>query len=234
MKDSPENVHAGHRKRMRAKVLENGFSGMEDHEMLEVMLYNVIARGDTNPIAHRLIKRFGGIKGVFDTPINELTAVEGVGEKTAQYINFLGQFIMEYNKRIAKPRRFILGSIQTEVYLHELFRHQKRESMYMFCLDIKSKIISVVNLGEGEFSSIGFNISTIVRKAVQYDPAYVVIAHNHPSGNSRESKADRIGTSVMLDAFKTVGVILSDHIIVTDDAVRGLISGYFADGYASD
>ena len=38
----------------------------------------------------------------------------------------------------------------------------------------------------------------------------------------------------MLDAFKTVGVILSDHIIVTDDAVRGLISGYFADGYASD
>ena len=226
MKDSPENVHAGHRKRMRAKVLENGFSGMEDHEMLEVMLYNVIARGDTNPIAHNLIKRFGGINGVFST--------QGVGEKTAQYINILGQFITEYNKRAAKPRRFILGSTQTEVYLHELFMHQKREIMYMFCLDIKSKIISVVNLGEGEFSSIGFNVSTIVRKAVQYDPAYVIMAHNHPSGSSKESKADRIGTSVMLEAFKAVGIILSDHIIVTDDALRGLISGYFADGYAAD
>ena len=53
------NVHVGHRDRMRERFLLAGPDGFADHELLEMLLYGVIPRGNTNEIAHRLLDEFG-------------------------------------------------------------------------------------------------------------------------------------------------------------------------------
>ena len=65
--------HKGHRDRMRKKFLLNELDGFETHEALELLLYYAVPRKDTNPIAHRLLDRFGSLSAVFDAPVNALT-----------------------------------------------------------------------------------------------------------------------------------------------------------------
>ena len=57
-----ENVHAGHRQRLKNKYLSSGADVLEPHELLELLLFYAVPRANTNPIAHALIKRFGSLK----------------------------------------------------------------------------------------------------------------------------------------------------------------------------
>ena len=87
------NNHKGHRKRMREDFEKGGFKTWQKHKVLEYLLYNVIPVADTNDIAHNLIKECGGFVNVFHTSKKRLMSIDGVGEKTADYICSLGEFI---------------------------------------------------------------------------------------------------------------------------------------------
>ncbi len=94
-KDKKTNLHAGHRSRMRTRFKKDGLNGFSDHECVEYLLYDTIKRANTNETAHKLINRFGSIKGILDAPYEELIKVDGVGEVTARYITGLNSRIAE-------------------------------------------------------------------------------------------------------------------------------------------
>lgn len=79
-------VHANHRKRLRDRYKREGITNFEHHEMLELLLFSVIPRANTNPTAHNLLNRFGTLHGVFDASYEELIKVQGIGDKTARFI----------------------------------------------------------------------------------------------------------------------------------------------------
>ena len=83
------SVHEGHRQRKKEQFREHGLDAFADHEALELLLYYAIPRQDTNPIAHRLLERFGSLAGVFSAPAYERQKVEGVGESAATLIRLL-------------------------------------------------------------------------------------------------------------------------------------------------
>ena len=74
-----ENIHQGHREKMRQRFLKSGLEGFADHEALELLLYYAIPRRDTNPIAHRLMERYGSLTAVLSAPAEDLKKVEGIG-----------------------------------------------------------------------------------------------------------------------------------------------------------
>ena len=77
------NPHTRHRERMRTRFLDAGAEILQDHELLEMLLYYAIPRRDTNPIAHRLIERFGRLDKLFAASAAELMQVDGIGENAA-------------------------------------------------------------------------------------------------------------------------------------------------------
>ena len=79
-------LHENHRQRLCERYEREGAVGLEPHEMLELFLFDVIPRRNTNTTAHLLINRFGSLYGVFTSPYDELVKVDGVGDKTARYI----------------------------------------------------------------------------------------------------------------------------------------------------
>lgn len=81
-----ENVHIGHRSRMRRKFRDYGDRFFDDYELLEMFLYFVVPVRDTNPLAKALLARFGGIGGVLRASREELLEVSGVGERVAELI----------------------------------------------------------------------------------------------------------------------------------------------------
>ena len=86
-----ENIHQGHREKMRQRFLKSGLEGFADHEALELLLYYAIPRQDTNPIAHRLMDRYGSLTAVLSAPAEDLKKVEGIGESAAVLLKVAGQ-----------------------------------------------------------------------------------------------------------------------------------------------
>ena len=86
---SQENLHKGHRKRMKDKA--DGCSALYDHEILELLLFTAQPRVNTNPAAHALLDRFGTLKGVFSASTEELKTVKGIGDSSANLIRVVGE-----------------------------------------------------------------------------------------------------------------------------------------------
>ena len=85
------SIHKGHRERMRKQLKTSGMDSLSDVQVLEVLLYYAIPRADTNPIAHRLLERFGSLSGVLEAAPDELLNIEGMGDAAAQLISLIPQ-----------------------------------------------------------------------------------------------------------------------------------------------
>lgn len=78
-----ENVHKGHRERMRQRFLVEGAKGFADHELLELLLYYAVPRGDVNPLAHRMLVEFGTLSMLLSADPADISRRCGVKESTA-------------------------------------------------------------------------------------------------------------------------------------------------------
>ncbi len=85
--EKTKNNAKGHRERVRKKFLENGFNGLEDYEILELLLFYVIPRKDTKAIAKELIKKFKTLANVLKADTLELKTINGLGD-VAIVLNF--------------------------------------------------------------------------------------------------------------------------------------------------
>lgn len=93
------NIHEGHRKRLRESYIKsNGSDALRDHQLLELLLFYAIPRRDVNPLAHRLVNRFGSLRGVLEASFSEL-AEEGVSQSTAILIKLVGDINFAQNCR---------------------------------------------------------------------------------------------------------------------------------------
>ena len=96
-------VHEGHRERLRRRFIEHGLENFDDVNVLELLLFYVRPRQDTNETAHRLIDYFGSIDRVFDARIDDLERVEGVGRETAVFLRLIPQVSRRYMERKWSP-----------------------------------------------------------------------------------------------------------------------------------
>lgn len=210
------SVHEGHRQRKKEQFREHGLDAFADHEALELLLYYAIPRQDTNPIAHRLIERFGSLEGVFSASTYELQKVEGVGENAATLIRLL--FPLCRRVRTSGGRHEVIFNTRENIgaYFIELFLGERREVFYEACLDAKGKLLACYRLAEGSPDQVTINMRRVVENALNANASLVVLSHNHPSGVALPSKEDNQTTLQIKRALADIGVQLVDHVIVAD------------------
>ena len=196
------SVHEGHRQRKKEQFREHGLDAFADHEALELLLYYAIPRQDTNPIAHRLLERFGSL--------------EGVGENAATLIRLL--FPLCRRVRTSGGRHEVIFNTRENIgaYFIELFLGERREVFYEACLDAKGKLLACYRLAEGSPDQVTINMRRVVENALNANASLVVLSHNHPSGVALPSKEDNQTTLQIKRALADIGVQLVDHVIVAD------------------
>ena len=220
-------IHDGHRKKMRQRFLRGGLESFADHEALELLLYYAIPRKDTNPIAHALMERYGSLAAVLSAPVEDLQKVEGIGESAAVLLKLTPQ--LYHKARLAEAsRETVLNSTERAgSYLLERFAHEKNEVIYQLCLDRKGKLLVCKRLGEGSVTFAELDVRKLLENALLSSASAVILAHNHPSGIALPSSDDYAATDRAKYALATIGVALTDHIIVADgDFVSMADSGY--------
>ncbi len=222
-----ENVHKGHRQRMRAKFLAQGLEAFPQHEALELLLYYAYSQKNTNVIAHNLLKRFGSLSGVFDADFQSLIQVEGVGEQTAVLLMLQSAMCRMYlaDKNQAVKNRQITPTNAGE-YLKTLFYGYTNEIFYMLSLDNECRLISADIVARGTVNNVAVYSREIVKKALETKAAFVIMSHNHPNGVLLPSEQDIKTTRVIDQALSFINVKLIDHIIVADNRYISLVKEY--------
>lgn len=222
-------VHDGHRDRMRKRFLEQGLDGFDDHQVLEMLLYYTISRGDTNELAHTLIKTFGSLSQVLEASVQDLCKVPGVGERTATMLHFAGSMIRYYLVDKKNLEGKSLSNINECIaYLKPYFTGRKNEVVFILCLDSKCKILLCKQLGEGSVNSAAIPIRKIVEVAMASNATSVILAHNHPGGIALPSSDDVATTKQLASTLRSVDVILADHVVFADgEGVSMVQSGIY-------
>ena len=205
-----------HRKRMRDRIADHGTESLVPYELLEVMLYAVIPRRDTKPIAKALLKRFKTFKQMFAADINELSEIDGIGRDSAIFIKVVAQTLVRVSEEKVKSEDSILRSWDSVInFLEVKIGLNQNESFIALFLDSKNAIIHHEILAEGTVNRVAIFPREIVKAALKHNAVSVIIAHNHPSGDTTPSQQDITMTNAIQDALKTIDIKLHDHIIIT-------------------
>ena len=211
------SIHEGHRERMRKQLKTSGMDSLSDVQVLEILLYYAAPRGDTNPAAHALLKRFGTLDGVFSAPETELRKIDGVGEVAAQLLLLVPQVARRCLMSRSTQIQVLDTTSKCGQYLLPFFHGEREEDVYLLCLDAKCKALDCVLIHRGGVNVASIAARKVVKAALDSNATSVVLAHNHPSGLALPSQEDKQTTMVLKAALDAVGVVLADHIIVADD-----------------
>ena len=213
MAEKKENIHAGHRRRMRKRFIGQGFQGMEQHEVLEMLLYYGIPRKDTNLTAHRLLDRYGSFAKVCDTPVDVLQRDFGLTEAAAVLIKMVPELARVYAEtKFSKP--YIDKDTAVEV-LRPKFIGATVEKVAIALSDANDRLILCDVVAEGSLSATESPVRKIVDLALRHNAKYVYLAHNHPSELCAPSRQDLETTRVISETLNSIGVMLVDHIVFT-------------------
>jgi DNA repair protein RadC len=203
-----------HRARLRAKFEAAGPSALADYEVLELLLFRVIPRRDTKPLAKALIERFGDIAGVLGAPQPLIAEVPGAGPAVALELKVLHAALERAARAEAKRRPLISSWSQLTNYCRLAMAQAAREQFRVLFLDVKNQLIADEVLNEGTIDHAPVYPREVARRALELSAAAVILVHNHPSGDPTPSSADVAITKEIMRAADAIGVKVHDHLVI--------------------
>lgn len=203
--------------RPREKLLKNGAQALSDAELLAIFIRNGTKGKTAVDIAREMLKHFGSLRILLDKKENETCSIKGFGQ--AKYAML--QAALEVSRRYLQEKIEKTGHIHNTVAAQKYFiakiRNRTQEVFAVLFLDSRNHVISYEEMFFGSINSAAVYPREIVKKAIQYNSAAVIIGHNHTSGVAMPSNADKELTQHLRQALELVEVKLLDHIIIGED-----------------
>lgn len=206
----------GHKKRIRERYKKNGLDGFHAYEVLELILSYSLVRKDTKRIAKDLLERFRSITNIFNAPIEVLTEVEGVGERTAVLLKLFKDVGDFHRKEDVLAQNKINSPQDVYDYLGFHYKGKHVEEFIAVHLDSAHRVIEVKPLFTGTINKSAVYVRELIKEIIDLKSSALIIAHNHPSGNLKPSEQDIRVSKKIKKALSYIEVELLDHIICGD------------------
>ncbi|WP_419825651.1 RadC family protein [Sphingomonas sp.] len=205
---------AGHRSRLRRRLLDHGGETLSDHEVIEYLLALAIPRRDTKPLAKALLREFGGLAPLLAATPAQTMRVAGMGEGAAAALRIVDAAALRLLRQRAKEGP-VLASWQALLdYLQADMAHIGIERVRLLHLDTKNRLIRDELVAEGSTDQATVHIRELLRRAIELGSASLILVHNHPSGDPSPSRQDIALTKEIAAAAKPLGIVLHDHIVI--------------------
>ena len=209
LKDLPEDA------RPREKLLARGPGALSDAELLALLLRTGLPGKNALQMGQELISTFGGVTGLLNTPAEALKKIKGLGPaKRAEIVA-----VLELARRALASQlqeKTIFSNPQAiRDYLQLQLGSREHEIFAVLFLDASHRLIVLEEMFRGTLTQTSVYPREVVVRALALNAASVVLAHNHPSGTAKASRADEAITHTLKAALALVDVRVLDHFIVT-------------------
>ena len=220
-KQKKETECKGHRERLRKKFLTEGIHSFSDYEILEFLLFYCRAQKDTKSQAKAIVKKFESLNRVFKADIKELEEIEEVGPVSAILIKFVGELLTELygeNLKIETKADKITDKEALLKFLRNKIGYEDVEKFYVIYLSSSNEVLAFEESSSGTLDRSSIYPREIYKRVIMENAKSIIIAHNHPSGNTCPSKCDIDITNEIAKGLKNFGALLLEHIIITRDS----------------
>ena len=204
--------------RPREKLEKYGPGKLSDAELLAILLRTGTKDLNVLKLSQKVLQKFENQKLV-DINIDELKKIHGLGSVKACEI--IACF--ELGRRMLKDRKSSILLSPKDVWERmEDIRGSKKEHFVVFYLDsrnqeIKREIVSVGTLNESLIHP-----REVFEGAIKHNAAGIILAHNHPSGDTEPSEADIEITKKLIHAGKILDIKIINHVIITSTSYADL------------
>ncbi len=213
---------AGHRQRLKQRLVEHGLQSLADYEVLELLLTYALPRRDVKPLAKKLLEQFSSLKGVLDAPLEKLMEIDGVSTHTATLVVFSRSLIPRYLNQDVIARDSITSPAQAGELCRSHLEGLADEHFFAIFLDNQHHVLAAETIHRGTVSMSAVYPRTVMERALYHKAAAVIVAHNHPGGSTSPSADDLAITRELQQAATSLGLRLLDHLIVAGPKVVSL------------
>lgn len=221
--NASKGVHEGHRKRLMDTVLRVGLNSVSEIQAMEFVLTYIFPRGDVNELAHRLLEKFGSFANVIDADWKEIRKVSGMGDRTAKMLHGLGDLFNYFAEDVLDDKFAFEYRSDVSDYFEQLMRYKPNEMLYIIGVDPASRVKMRYRMN-GKLNGEMFDERDIAKFVTAFKPAYLFLAHNHPTSNCKPSEDDLLTIKKAREICADLGLALVDYIIVGSDGVFGAIT----------
>ena len=206
----------------REKLLNNGAQYLSDAELIAIFLRTGIPGRTAIDLARDALLAAGGLRALLNMSVDEFCLQKGLG--TAKFVQLqaaleLGQRVLM--EKLEKGDAITSPQISRD-YLSLQLRDKPYEAFFGMFLDSKHRVIHHQELFRGTIDNASVPVREVVKEALKYNAAAMIVAHNHPSGVAEPSSADKALTQTLFLALAMVGIKLLDHLVVGEAEVVSL------------
>lgn len=216
-KESSANLHAGHRKRLRDRLLASP-GELSDEELVELLLGYIYLRRDNAPLAKRLIRQFGAARDFLAASSVSLRRVEGCGAPVDTLLALLRELFARTPATAARKKQAVTMEDLVEMGKSRLILCP-HEEVWAALLDKRNRLLNFIRVREGFASHVPLEPRDVVELMFRENASSIMLLHNHPAGISKPSVSDRDWTERLDTALQSLGMYLQDHIIISQDQV---------------
>ncbi len=208
--------------RPRERLITHGATALSTQELLELLINSGSQRASAQQIAHSVIDRYPSLIDLASRDVAELRSILGMGD--AKAATLCAAFELAHRIQAAPfQHRLIVSS--PEMVARRLIprmRHLRTETFIVMLLSSANQIIRDVVVSEGSLNAVIIHPREVFRLAIAESAASIIVAHNHPSGNTEPSPEDIAITKQLVEAGRIVDIRVLDHVIIAGDAFTSL------------
>lgn len=203
--------------RPRERLLDFGAKALADHELLAIILRTGTRHKNVVNLAFDVINMTEDLYSLRHISLQELMEIPGIGKIKATEI----LAAIEFGRRVASAAQVKEGTVMSSSWVGEYLLKEMagltQEHVVALYLNTKNEIIKNETIFIGSLNTSVAHPREIFKGAVRYSAARIILAHNHPSGDTQPSEADFSFTRRVVDAGEMMGIEVIDHIIIGED-----------------
>jgi len=215
---------AGHRKRLRERLLKSGGDALHDYELLEMVLFAAMPRGDAKPLAKRLIDRFGGFAASIAADQQALRSVDGLGDAGIAALKVAEVAAQRLGRESVIDKPVLSNWDRLIDYCRMQIGRSTREHFRVLFLNRRNVLVADEEQQRGTVDHTPVYPREVVKRALELGASAIIMVHNHPSGDPEPSRGDIDMTHEVRDIASRLDIALHDHIVVSAKGHRSFKS----------
>ena len=201
---------------LHRRFCKTGLAGFVDHEVIELLLTLASPAADAKPTARNLLRRFGRLRNLLDASPAELRSA-GLSEPAAVAISIIRETANRYLQHTAEDADVLLEPEKISDFWRMRIGGLKHEVFAVAYLDSGYRLLpdGVEILQEGAIDRVAVYPRRVVEAAVRNQAAALLLAHNHPNGQTEPTEHDKVITRAIVLAAETISLRVADHLVVS-------------------
>ncbi|MDO4432171.1 MAG: DNA repair protein RadC [Aerococcaceae bacterium] len=201
----------------RERLMTYGEKALSNHELLAILLRTGTKDENVLQLSMKLLQTFDSLSELKQASLEELQAIKGIGPTKASELKAAIEFGMRVCQCSVPKFGVMTSTEEAGKWLMNEMANLHQEHLVVLFLNTKNEIIKKRTIFIGTVNSSVAHPREIFKEAVKYPTARMIIAHNHPSGDTEPSQSDIVFTKRMISCGEMMGIELLDHLIIGQD-----------------